>query len=452
MLIKSKFFFNSQISDKFCLILGIGGVSMSSIALILLDMGYKVSGYDMMPGTYTALAEQRGINIVYGDTVPSLDDVGLIVYTAAINEDNTILSLARKKGIPTVVRADFLGELMKCYVNRIGVSGTHGKSTTSGMISQIFLSADTNPTIVIGADLPELGSGLKIGSDKHFIFEACEYKDSFLSFAPTLSVVLNVELDHTDYFLSLAQMKDSYTKFMQISGLAVVCADNSNAVDAAEKYGGKVHYYSIKDNGCEFFADNIICIKGFAEFDAYVGGKFLVHIKLGVPGVFQVSNALAALASAYIYGIDAESIKKGLESFRGVGRRFQYRKEYNGAEIYDDYAHHPDEIKATLATARSLERKRVIVVYQPHTYTRTHDLFNEFAVSFTNCDEVIFADIYAAREKNICGITSKNLADAVPNGRYLGGFDEISEYLHKTLKQDDLLIIMGAGDIIKLKI
>lgn len=452
MLTKSKFCYDINISDKYCLILGIGGVSMSSIALVLLDMGYKVSGYDERRGPYTELVEKHGINVVYGDTIPSLDEVGLIVYTAAIKEDDPILSLARKKDIPCVVRAPFLGELMKCYGNRIGVSGTHGKSTTSGMISQIFMSAETDPTIMIGADLPGLGSGLKIGGKESFVFEACEYKDSFLSFNPTLSVVLNVELDHTDYFLSIDQMKNSYSRFMEISGLALVCKDNENAIDSANRYGGKAYFYSVKDESADFYAKNIMTSKGFAEFDAYADGQLLTHISLKVPGKFQVSNALAAIGAAYLSGISAEDIKKGLEAFRGVGRRFQYRGEYNGAEIYDDYAHHPDEIRATLATAKAMERKRVFVIYQPHTYTRTHDLFDAFASSFDDCYEVVFADIYAAREQNLCGISSKNLADAVKNGKYVGDFNAISDYIKTQLTDDDLLIIMGAGDIINIKI
>lgn len=452
MLTKSKFCYNAQISDKICLILGIGGVSMSSIALLLLDMGYKVSGYDERHGQYTDLVEAHGIEVVYGDGIPSLSEVGLVVYTAAIKEDNPIITLAKKKNIPCVVRADFLGELMKCYKTRIGVSGTHGKSTTTGMISEIHLAANTDPTIMIGADLPSINSGLKIGGKNSFIFEACEYKDSFLSFAPTMSVVLNVELDHTDYFLSLDQMKTSYTEFMSISGMAVVCADNENAVEASKKYGGEAFYYSVKDEKADFFAKDIKLVKGFAEFDAYVNQKFFAHVKLSVPGEFQVSNALAAIGASYLSGIDADSIKRGLEAFRGVGRRFQYRGEYNGAEIFDDYAHHPDEIKATLSMAKLLEKSRVFVVYQPHTYSRTHDLFHAFANSFGDCYEVIFADIYAAREKNTYGISSKNLADAVENGKYLGGFEEIADYMRKTLKKDDLLIIMGAGDITKLNI
>jgi len=452
MLTNSKFFYDKYISDKVCLVLGIGGVSMSAIALMLCDMGYKVAGYDEKKGVYTDLVEKNGIDVVYGDQMPELDNVGVVVYTAAIKEDNKILVKARELNILTVVRAPFLGEMMKCYKNRIGVSGTHGKSTASGMISQIFMDADINPTLMVGADLPVIKTGLRIGGDEHFVFEACEYKDSFLSFSPTLSVVLNVELDHTDYFLSLDQMKDSYTKFMNISKVAVVCFDSENARDAAKTTSARVVYYSAKSTDCDFYAKNFKLNRGFAEFDAYYNNEFLLHAKLGVPGAFQVENALAAIAVATLSGIESDAIVKGLENFTGVGRRFQFRGKLNGADVYDDYAHHPDEIKATLATAKAFEKGRVVVVYQPHTYTRTHDLFDDFATSFKDCDEVIFADIYAAREKNRFGITSKDLSDAVENGKYLGSFEEIEEYLKINVKEDDLVLIMGAGNIIDLKI
>ncbi len=452
MLTKSKFSYDAQISNKICLILGIGGVSMSSIALLLQDMGYTVQGYDRSHGQYTDLVEKCGIPVVYGDDIPALDNVGLIVYTAAIKPNHPILMLAEKKGVPSVVRAKFLGELMLCYKNRVGICGTHGKSTTSGMISQILLMANTDPTVMIGADLPLINSGLNIGSEEMFVFEACEYQDSFLSFFPTISVVLNVELDHTDYFLSLDQMKASYSKFIEASEYSVVSMDSENAVDCVRGYKGKLTYFSTRDENADLYAKNIIQKRGKAEFDAYYKGEFFHHFALNVPGVFQVSNTLAAIGVSILLGIDREDISNALLTFGGVGRRFQFRKSLNGADIYDDYAHHPDEIKATLSAAKEMTDGRVIAVYQPHTYTRTNDFFKEFTLSFDHCDEVIFADIYAAREKNTCGISSKNLADATKNGKYLGGFDEISKYVRDTVKKDDLVIIMGAGDIINLEI
>ncbi len=451
MLTKCKFLYNKYINNKICLILGIGGVSMSSIALMLKNMGYFVKGYDAKKGQYTSLVENAGIEVCYGDEMPSLENVGAVVYTAAIKEDFPLLARARSEGIHTVVRAPFLGELMKCYENRIGISGTHGKSTTSGMISEIFLDAGLDPTIMIGADLPSINGGFRMGQGDTFVFEACEYKDSFLSFTPTVSVVLNVELDHTDYFKSLDQMKDSYSKFMNISQRAIVCADSENALSAASKMNGDVIPYSVSGKG-KVNAENVKLVHGFAEFDVTVDGEFFIHVKLSVPGIFQVSNALASIAVSRLMGIDAESIAKGLQNFKGVGRRFQYRKNLNGADVYDDYAHHPDEIKATIETARTLEKDRVIVVYQPHTYSRTHDLLEDFAKSFASCDEVIFADIYAAREKNTYGISSKDLADRIPHSKYLGDFEKIEKYIRDTVKENDLVHIMGAGNIIDIKI
>ena len=283
---------------------------MSSIALMLKSMGYTVKGYDMKRGQHTSLVESAGIEVSYGDDMPSLENVGAVVYTAAIKEDFPLLVKARELGILTVVRAPFLGELMKCYKNSIGISGTHGKSTTSGMISEIFLSAGLDPTIMIGADLPSINGGFRVGGGDTFIFEACEYKDSFLSFAPTTSVVLNVELDHTDYFKSLDQMKESYSSFMNISQKAIVCADNKNALSSADKMKGEVISYSIEGNG-KINAENVKLVRGFAKFDVTVDGELYLKARLSVPGIFQVSNALAAIAVARLFGIAKESIAKG---------------------------------------------------------------------------------------------------------------------------------------------
>ena len=452
MLTNCKFIYHEHIKNKTCLILGVGGVSMSSIALLLKDMGYHAKGYDERESSYTRLVEKSGIPVCYGEELPSLDGVGAVVYTAAIKEDFPILAEARKRGIVTAVRADFLGELMKCYKTRIGISGTHGKSTTSGMISEILLKTHLSPTIMIGADLPSINGGLRIGEKDAFVFEACEYKDSFLSFYPTISVVLNVELDHTDYFLSLDQMKESYTKFMNIGDVAVISADSKNAIDSAKGFKGTPLFFSANAGVGDLWADNVRLNGGFATFDAYYKGEFFSEITLSVPGAFQVNNALAAILSAITAGVSKDAIVEGLRAFRGVGRRFQFRKTLNGADVYDDYAHHPDEIRATLETARAMEKSRVVVVYQPHTYSRTHDLFDDFVKAFEGCDEVIFADIYAAREKNEYGISSKDLADALENGKYLGDFDSITDYLKETIKENDLLLIMGAGDIINIEI
>ena len=428
---------------------------MSSIALLLQRMGYNVSGYDANEGAFTQLVEENGIPVVYREDDIDTGNVCCAVYTSAIKEDSTLITGLRAKGIECIVRAEFLGELMKEYEARIGVSGTHGKSTVSGMISAIFIEALRDPTIMIGAGLEGISGGFRAGSINDYIFEACEFRDSFLSFSPTISVVLNVELDHTDYFKSLEQMKSSFTKFMNISasngGASVVNYDNENARECAERSDSNVIYFSTQNKQCDIYADNVEYTRGKPSFDVFIKGQFFSHITLDVIGEFQISNALAAIGASYISRIDADSIKKALAGYHGVSRRFQFRKTLGGAEIRDDYAHHPDEIRATLSAVEKAGYRKIYVVYQPHTYTRTHDLFDEFSKAFDKCDEVVFADIYAAREKNVFGISSKELADATPNGKYVGGFDEISEYYKNKLESGDLLIIMGAGDIINLK-
>lgn len=456
MLTERKFIRFFEKSEKKILILGIGGVSMSSIALMLQKQGCAVCGYDAVPGIFTDLVMSHSIPVVFSEDEIVTDDICCAVYTSAIREDSSIIRKLRENGIECVVRAKFLGELMKSFENRIGISGTHGKSTVSGMTASVFMEALRDPTVMIGAGLSGLEGGFRAGDTKDYIFEACEYRDSFLSFFPTISVVLNVELDHTDYFKNICQMKDSFLKFMNIAtdsgGIALVNYDNENAKDCAERCSGKVFSFSARDKNSDAFAENIVFNQGKASFDVIIKGKKFVSLSLSVFGKFQVENALAAVCVAYLSGIAPCYVEKALTEYTGVARRFELRKFFNGAEIRDDYAHHPDEIRATLAAAKSAGYRRVFVAYQPHTYSRTHDLFDDFVKSFDDCDEVVFADIYAAREKNTFEITSKALADATPNGKYVGTFAEISQYFKKKLKDGDLLVIMGAGDIINLEI
>lgn len=451
MLTERKFIDFFKKNNEYFLILGVGGVSMSSIALLLQNNGHRVLGYDMTKSAITELVESHGIPVAYDEAEIDTTNVKCAVYTSAIKVDSPLLTSLREKGIECVVRAEFLGALMKEYTNRVGIAGTHGKSTTSGMISAIFLEAGLDPTIMIGAGLAGLDGGFRLGKHNNFIFEACEYQDSFLSFSPSISVVLNVEHDHTDYFKTFEQMKESFTKFMSIGDFSVVNIDNESAKECAENADSKIFYYSSKGNkSADAYADNITFSKGKASFDAIISGERFAHISLSVLGEFQVSNAMAAISVAYLSGLEAEFVEKALSSYTGVSRRFEFRKMYNGAEIRDDYAHHPDEIKATLSAVKGVGYNHVYVVFQPHTYTRTHDLFSDFATSFENCDEVVFADIYAAREKDRFGITSKDLANVVPNGKYVGDFSEIANYIKPKLEEGDLLIIMGAGNIINI--
>ncbi|MBQ9939946.1 MAG: UDP-N-acetylmuramate--L-alanine ligase [Clostridia bacterium] len=457
MLFNCKFLLESVDKKKTVLFAGIGGISMSAIAQMMLRDGYIVAGYDMKPTAITEKMELMGIEIAYSFEDIVFDNVGLVVYTKALKEDHFILSKAREYGIDCVSRPVILGEIMKKNRRRIGVAGTHGKSTSTGMLSQIFLSDPSlDPTIMIGAQLPFLGDSYRVGKGSDFIFEACEYKDAFLDFCPNIAVVLNVELDHTDYFENIDVMTCSFTKYISKcgkDGVAIVNGDSEHAVKAAEAARGevgKILYFS-KCKPADITAENVNMESGYAEFDAVVMGEFFAHVKLGVPGEFNISNALAVIGTAFVCGLPRESVEKGINAFGGVRRRFERRCVVNGAVIIDDYAHHPDEIKATVSAASAIG-KRVIAVFQPHTYTRTRDLFDDIISSFDKCDKVIYADIYSAREDDIYGINSRMLAEKTPDALYLGGFEEIAEYLRGQAREGDIILIMGAGDINNLVI
>lgn len=455
MLVNCKFSLDNIDKKKTVLFAGIGGISMSALAQMLLRDGYIVSGYDMKRTALTEKMETMGIEIAYNFEDIVFDNVALIVYTKAINQDHFILKKAVELGIEAIDRPVLLGNIMKKDRRRIGISGTHGKSTSTGMLSQIFLSDPTlDPTIMIGAQLDFMGDSYRVGSGGDFIFEACEYKDAFLDFFPNIAVVLNVELDHTDYFSGIDSMIESFSKYIAKcgpSGAAIVNGDSPNAVKAAllaKDKVGKILYFSA-ENHADIYADNITFHQGCAEFDAYVYSSLYAHVKLSIPGKFNISNALAVIGAAYVCGIPSQAVEKGINSFKGVKRRFERRCVVNGAVIIDDYAHHPDEIRATVTTACAIA-KRVIAVFQPHTYTRTRDLFDQITLSFKGCHEVIFADIYSAREADIYGVNSKMLAQATQNGKYLGDFDQISSYLRSIAREGDIILIMGAGDINRL--
>lgn len=457
MLSNCKFSLEDIDKTKSVLFAGIGGISMSALAQMLLRDGYSVTGYDMKRTALTEKMELMGIEIAYEFEDIVFDNVGLVVYTKALTEEHYVLKKAREMNISAIDRPMLLGAIMQKDRRRIGIAGTHGKSTSTGMLSQIFLSDPTlDPTIMIGAQLPALGDSYRVGSGGDFIFEACEYKDAFLDFCPNIAVVLNVELDHTDYFSGIDAMVDSFSKYIAKcgkKGVAIVNADNANAVRAslmARDKVGKILYFSAESTA-DIDARNIKMNMGCAEFDVYVYDELYAHMKLAIPGKFNISNALAVAGAAYVCGIPCAAVEKGAAAFSGVKRRFERRCIVNGAVVIDDYAHHPDEIRATVTTARGIA-KRVIAVFQPHTYTRTRDLFDKITKAFDGCAEVIFADIYSAREADIYGVNSKMLADATPNGKYLGDFDAISEYLRSIAREGDIILIMGAGDINRLMV
>ncbi len=440
--------------------LGIGGVSMSSLALILKSKGKCVSGYDLYHSKNTELLEQRGIRINYEHNIDALAGVDTVVYTAAIPENCEEIKYAKNNNIRVITRAELLGLITSSYKYSVGVSGTHGKSTTTAMISDIFCAYDPESSCLGGAVMPKIGSSFKIGNSDRVVFEACEYKDSFLSMRPSLKVVLNCKLDHVDYFPDLEAIKKSFHTYMDTArsdergdNIALVNADCENAVDASRGVSAKVYYYSASKK-CDFWAGNVDISDGFARFDLYCGDELKVAgIKLKVPGLHNLSNAVAAAGAALLTGADKKAVYEGLSSFSGVSRRFEYKGTLDTDEridFYDDYAHHPDEIEVTLNSAKMLCYKRVICVFQPHTYSRTYSLLDGFAKALSLCDKVFLTDIYPARETNIYNISSKDLADKIPGCEYYDSFDKVRDALLSYIKDGDLVLTMGAGEAYRI--
>ncbi len=432
---------------------GIGGISMSSLALILKRSGKTVSGYDRRSSDATENLEKEGIKVYYGADIENSRGADIAVFTAAVTPENPEMQNVIANGIPTISRATLLGAIASEYPNSIAVAGTHGKSSTCGILSQIFLSIpESDPTILIGAKLPCIESTFRTGHDRNFVFEACEYKNSFLEFFPTVSVVLNVELDHTDFFHSLEDMEHSFMQFVgntAENGCVIINKDSSNAMECIKQYTGKVYTYSVVDSSADFFAKDIRFEHGMPSYTLVFKGREVFRAELSIPGTHNVSNSLAAVAAAFISKVDDDAIIKGLKDFRGVGRRFEYKGAINGAQVFDDYAHHPDEIRATLEAAKRLADGRIITVFQPHTYSRLHDLFDDFVAAFDGADIKVFADVFSARESNIYGISSKELADGMDNGVYLDSFEKVAAFVKDTAHEGDTVVFMGAGDIDK---
>ena len=445
-------------SEKYIHFIGIGGISMSSLANILLTRGYKVSGSDSKESALTKELEELGAKIHIGQSADNIsDEIGLVVYTAAISDDNPELVAVREANIPELTRADFLGRLMLEYDNVICVSGTHGKTTTTSLISQIFLDADKDPTILCGGMIPMIGGNTRIGHSGHMIAEACEYTNSFLSFFPRIAVILNVQADHLDFFKDIDDIRASFKKFASLlpdDGALVINGEIDNVSYFTEGLKCRVVTYGIGE-GFDFSAKNIT-FDAFAcgGYDLVKNGSVIGHVQLSIPGEHNVSNSLAAAAAADICGIEMDTIISGLGKFSGVERRFEFKGILGGATVIDDYAHHPDEINATLSAAIKYPHKKLWVVFQPHTYTRTIALMDEFASALSNADAVILPDIYAAREKNIYGVSSgdlqKKIAELGTESYYIPEFDDVENFLLENITEGDLLITMGAGNVVDI--
>ena len=438
--------------------IGIGGVNMSSLAELSLRCGYKVAGSDRTETDLTRSLEKSGITVYYSHDASHVSGFDAVIYTVAIDPDNPEYKTALALQIPCISRADYLGYIMTSYKHRIGICGMHGKSTTTAICSTAFRAAGTDPTVLCGAVMPDAGSTYRIGSGNLFIFEACEYMDSFLDFNPTVAVILNIEMDHPDYFKSITQIRRSFANFAAItgpSGTAIVNADDSNVKLAMSTYPGRLVTFSSRERmeddeepPADFQAASIDLSSGFPSFDILVKGTFSAHISLVIPGRHNISNALAAFAAAYVCGLPPEKVAAGISGFCGAGRRMEFKGKFLGADVYSDYGHHPTEIRCTLEGCRDLGYKRIFCVYQPHTYTRTAALFPDFVASLRHADRPILLDIYAAREPDTYGVSSRQLAEEIgDNASYAPDLASAAGILAEEAGEGDAVIIMGAGDL-----
>jgi len=429
--------------------IGIGGISMSSLAMISKERGYEVSGSDRSESPLTRRMAEAGITVYYGHAAEQLGNAEIVVYTAAVHEENPEMAEAARRGLPRFSRAEYLGWLMSGYRERIGIAGTHGKSTVTSMLTEILMAARADPTVVSGAELSTIDGAYRIGGEERFVFEACEYCDSFLSFCPTTAVITNLEYDHADYFHDMEQLRASFRRYLSLSDTAILNADDPETAALSKDYHGKTVTFGVM-NVADYTAERITYHGGRASFALVVRGTHGCDVTLSVPGYHNVLNALAAAAAALEGGIPATAVAEGLSRFGGAKRRFEHMgKTASGAEVYNDYAHHPSELRATLSAAKAMGG-RIVAVFQPHTYSRTAELFDDFAAAFGDADEVILAEIYAAREENIYGVSSKLLAEATPGAIFLGDFDTIAAHLLATAKEGDRILILGAGDILRL--
>lgn len=439
--------------------IGIGGISMSGLAEILLEEGFQISGSDMKASAMTDKLASLGASIMIGQKASNItDDIDLVVYTAAIHPDNPEFCAVKEHGIPMLTRAQLLGQMMDNYKNPIAVSGTHGKTTTTSMLTHVLLAAKKDPTISVGGILDAIGGNIRVGKSDILVTEACEYTNSYHSFNPVISIILNVEEDHLDFFSGIEEIRESFRTFarkLPKHGLLVVNGDMDCTDFIQEGVAADIVTFGITGKNLTYSAANISYDEqGNGSYDLVENGQITDHINLHVNGIHNIMNSLSVIAVARHLGIDSEDIKKGLLSFTGTKRRFEYKGERNGFTIIDDYAHHPTEIAATLNAAKKYPHNEVWTVFQPHTYTRTMAFLDEFAEALSISDHVIVTDIYAAREKDLGQVHAKDIVERMKkydvDVTYISSFDDIEKFILKNLKNNDLLITMGAGNVVDI--
>lgn len=434
-------------------LVGIGGVSMSSLAEVLRGMGLNISGSDMNSSPNVLGLCAKGIPVCIGHRAENIaEDVDFIVRTAAVHDDNPEIACARERGIPVFERTQAWGAISRDYANTLCISGTHGKTTTTSMCTHILMAADRDPTVMIGGTLPLLNAGHRVGHGNTIVMEACEYYNSFLSFYPTVAVILNIEADHLDFFKDLEDVEHSFRTFAERvpeDGFVVANRDDENTMNTLAGIDRKVITFGLTPDA-DVYAQNIRCIGINSEFDIMYKGKLFTDVTIHVPGIHNVKNALAATAAAICLGIRPNAVKYGLAGFNGAGRRFEFKGKYNGADVYDDYAHHPGELKVLLDAVERLNYKRSVVVFQPHTYTRTAALFEDFLQQLRRPDVVLLAEIFAAREKNTIGISSSLLAEKLDNAIFYPSFQELETALREIARPGDIIHTVGAGNVYKI--
>ena len=434
-------------------LVGIGGVSMCPLAEVLRRMGMDVQGSDMTESKTVLHLRELGIQVAIGHNAENLGECDVVIRTAAVRDSNPEIAGAVARGIPVYERAQAWGAIMRHYQNAICVSGTHGKTTTTSMCTHIFMAAQKDPTVMIGGTLPLLGSGYRVGQGDTIILESCEYCNSFLSFFPTVAILLNVAEDHLDFFKDLRDIESSFRRFAELvpdNGFVIANLDDEGVRETMEGYARPMVTFSRTDKSADCYPENLVYTNGLPAFDVVIKGEVYTHVSLLVGGEHNVSNTLAAAAAAYVLGIPGEAVAEGLGSFTGAGRRFEHKGTFNGAEIYDDYAHHPDELHALLTTAKTLGYKRVVVAFQPHTYTRTAKLFDRFVEELKLADVAVLAEIYAAREQNTIGISSSDLCRNIPGSVYCPTLERTTEQVRRILCPGDLFLTVGAGDIYRV--
>lgn len=435
--------------NKYVHFIGIGGISMSGIAKILLNNGIRVSGSDMTESDSVCELRELGAEIKIGHNKENITNQDMVVFTSAVHDDNPEIIAAKEKGIELIDRATMLGLIMKDYKNAISVAGTHGKTTATSMFAYILLEAQTDPTIMVGGKLDGIDGNLRIGKSDYFITETCEYMRNFLKFFPSVAVILNVEEDHLDYYKDIDDIIDAFTSFCNIvpeDGIIVVNGENENSVKSAKDAKAKVYTFGF--DGADFSAKNITYSQyGYPSFDIYENGELVLSLNLSVVGIHNVLNATACALAATKMGISKDAIKKGLEAFTGTKRRFEKKGFVNGALVIDDYAHHPTEISATIKALKNVNHNREWCIFQPHTYTRTISLLDDFAKALSEIENVIITDIFAAREKDTGIVHSKDLADKIEGAVYIKEFDDIAKYIKENASEGDIVLTMGAGNV-----